>query len=119
MLLVDVTSPEADQLDEHGRRRTADPTALRLRAYRTFAADVLRRRRPAIEATELLRLSLDPDWIAHQSTDQLLTPAEWHTAMTRAFPGATTGHLDGAAALHWRAPTAGPDARYPVPRQAT
>lgn len=71
-------------------------------AWRTFRTDLARRRRPVAEATELLRLSLDPDWLDHQTTDRLLPPAEWDTLARDAFPGATIATLHRAHALHWR-----------------
>jgi len=114
VLLADVTDVEADQLDHRGQRRTTQPNALRLRAYRAFSSNLLHHRRPATEAAELLRLSLDPARIAQQSTEQLLTPVEWHAHMARAFPGSVTGQLDGASTLYWRAP----NADHPTPRAA-
>lgn len=111
LLLADVTDPDADQLDHDGHRRRADPTTLRTRAFRTYATDILYLRRPPAQATELLRLSLDPDWIAHQATDQLLTPAEWDTTITTALPGATTGQLTTTSTAHWHAPETGTRAR--------
>ena len=88
------------------------PARLRTEAWRTFRADLRHSRRPASEAVELLRLSLDPDWINHRSTDRLLTAAEWDTHTRAVFPGATTrpltgsltGSRTGVRTLHWQAP---------------
>ncbi len=77
---------------------------LRTSALRRFRDDLLRRRRPVSEAVELLRLSLDPDWLDHQATDRLTTPADWDAQARSVFPGATIAVLDRAHALSWQAP---------------
>ncbi len=94
VLLVDVVD------DRHPVPRSW----LRSEAWRTFRADLARRRRPVTEAAELLRLSLDPDWLDHQSTDRLLPGYEWDALTRDTFPGATIAHLARARALHWRRP---------------
>lgn len=81
---------------------------LRTEAWRTFRTDITRRRRPTTDAVELLRLSLDPDWLDHQSTDRLTPPTEWDTLGRSVFPGATIATLDRAHALAWTAPDSGP-----------
>jgi 2-polyprenyl-3-methyl-5-hydroxy-6-metoxy-1,4-benzoquinol methylase len=82
----------------------------RAEARRTFAADLWHRRRPVREAVELLRLSLDPDWLDHQATDRLHPPDEWATHARAVFPGAVITPLHRARALSWTAP-AGPGTR--------
>jgi 2-polyprenyl-3-methyl-5-hydroxy-6-metoxy-1,4-benzoquinol methylase len=77
---------------------------LRAEAWRTFRTDLARRRRSLAEAAELLRLSLNPDWLAHQSTDRLLPPAKWDTIAHDVFPGAGIAQLDRAHALSWHRP---------------
>jgi SAM-dependent methyltransferase len=94
VLLVDVVD------DRHPVPRSW----LRAEAWRTFRADLGRRRRPVAEAVELLRLSLDPDWLNHQSTDRLLPAAEWDTLAWDAFPGAGITPLTRARALAWHHP---------------
>ncbi len=98
VLLVDVVD------DRHPIPRSW----LRTEAWRTFRADLGRRRRPTTDAVELLRLSLDPDWLNHQSTDRLLPPAQWDTQTRDAFPGATITTLHRAHALHWTDPATRP-----------
>jgi len=85
-------------------RRRVPRDWLRTQAWRTFRADLLRRRRPAAEAVELLRLSLDPDWLDHQATDQLWPPADWDTITGAVYPGAAITPLYRARALSWQAP---------------
>jgi 2-polyprenyl-3-methyl-5-hydroxy-6-metoxy-1,4-benzoquinol methylase len=94
VLLVDVVD----------NRHPVPRSWLRAEAWRTFRADLLGRRRAIPDAAELLRLSLDPDWLDHQSTDRLLPPAEWDAITRDAFPGAGVTYLHRARALHWRAP---------------
>jgi ubiquinone/menaquinone biosynthesis C-methylase UbiE len=76
---------------------------LRGRAWRTFGADVLHRRRSVREAAELLRLQLDPDWLDHQTTDRLRAAEEWDAHCRAVFPGASYATLDRARALAWQA----------------
>lgn len=76
---------------------------LRSQAWRTFRADLVRRRRPVSEAVELLRLSLDPDWLDHQTTDRLLPPEQWDSLTSEVFPGANIAALHRARALRWSA----------------
>lgn len=92
VLLVDVVD------DRHPVPRSW----LRAEAWRTFRTDLARRRRPVAEAAELLRLSLDPDWLDHQSTDRLLPGHQWDAVARDTFPGAGIVQLDRARALHWR-----------------
>jgi SAM-dependent methyltransferase len=77
---------------------------LRSEAWRSFRTDITRRRRPVAEAAELLRLSLDPDWLDHQSTDRLLPGHEWDATTRDTFPGASIAQLARAHALHWHCP---------------
>lgn len=83
-------------------RRRVPRSWLRLEAYRTFRDDLRHRRRPVTEAVELLRLQLDPDWIDHQSTDQLLPPREWEETALAVFPRARFTGLYRSRALCWR-----------------
>jgi len=94
LLLVDVVD------DRHPVPRSW----LRVEAWRTFRADLARRRRPVTEAVEVLRLSLDPDWLDHQCSDRLLPPAEWDTLARTVFPGAAISSLHRGRALIWHAP---------------
>lgn len=84
-------------------RRAVSRPWLRTEAWRMFREDLLDRRRPLAEATELLRLQLDPDWLDHQATDRLSPVAEWDAAALWVFPGAAISGLHRARALHWRA----------------
>lgn len=88
VLLVDVT-------DEHG---SPDRGWLRRQAWHRFATD-LRHRGSRRDAVELLRLSLDRDWLDHQSTDRLLPPTDWHMAVSSVFPGASRAVFGRAHAL--------------------
>lgn len=94
LLLVDV-------VDE---RRSVPRAWFRRQAWRDFRDDLLRRRRPVGEAVELLRLQLDPDWLDHQSTDQLWPPDEWDEQCRAVLPGAAITPLHRAHALAWRQP---------------
>ena len=94
VLLVDVVDD----------RRSLPRAWLRSEAWRTFRADLVRRRRPVAEAAELLRLSLDSDWLDHQATDRLLPGHEWDAITRDTFPGANIAQLSRARALHWRRP---------------
>lgn len=86
-----------------GRGRVAR-SSLRAEAWRTFRADVLLRRRPIEDATELLRLQLAPDWLEHRSTDRLHPPKEWTRIVRRVLPDAAIGQIEGSRAAHWKAP---------------
>lgn len=90
-----------DYVEESGKVSRA---ALRADAWRTFRADLMHRRRPPVEAVELLRLQLSRGWLAHRRTDRVQTPAEWERLAADAFPGASICQLHRARALHWRAP---------------
>lgn len=85
-------------------RRPVPRSWFRSEALRTFRDDVLHRRRRIREAAELLRLQLDPDWLDHQSTDQLLPADRWDRHCRAVFPGAQIAALHRARALHWTAP---------------
>ena len=87
-----------DLVDE---RRPVPRAWFRAEAWRTFRADLWTRRRPVAEAVELLRLQLDPEWLDHQTTDRLLTPAEWDRRCRAVFPGASIRPLGRARALSW------------------
>jgi 2-polyprenyl-3-methyl-5-hydroxy-6-metoxy-1,4-benzoquinol methylase len=91
-------------VDVVDNRRTVPRSWLRAQAYRGFRDDVLRHRKPVSKAAELLRLSLDPDWLDHQSTDRLTPPAEWDALAQSVLPGAAIATLDRAHALSWPAP---------------
>jgi SAM-dependent methyltransferase len=99
-LLVDVT-------DEQGSPRRG---RLRRQAWSRFAAD-LRHGRPLAEAVELLRLSLDRDWLDHQTTDRLLPPTDWHLAVASVFPGATGFVFGRAHAMACTRPPGAADTR--------
>ncbi len=96
VLLVDV-------VDERGSPSRA---WLRRQAWTRFVEDIHRHRRPVRQAAELLRLSLDCDWLDHESTDRLLMPGDWHAVVRAVFPGATLATFDRAHALSWTAPRA-------------
>ena len=87
-----------DVVDE---RRQVARAWFRREALRTFLGDVRGRRRPVREAWELLGLQRHPDWLAHQTTDRVLPPAEWEAIGRRVFPGCAITPLYRAAALHW------------------
>lgn len=82
-------------------RRQVPRSWFKREAHRTAWADITRRRRPAREAVELLRLQLAPAWLDHQTTDRLLPPAEWEATGRRVFPEARFAELYRARALHW------------------
>lgn len=85
-------------------RRQVPRSWFRSEARRTFRSDLRRRRRPAREAVELLRLQLDRDWLDHQTTDRLYPATDWDTHTRAVFPGAEITPLYRARALQWRAP---------------
>lgn len=89
-------------------RRQVPRAWFRREAIRTFLGDLSGRRRPGREAWELLGLQLHPDWLAHQTTDRLLPPAEWEAIGRRVLPGSSFTPLHRARALHW---TDDPDPR--------
>lgn len=103
VLLVDVVDD----------RRPVPRSWLRTQAWRGFRDDLTRRRRTPAEAVELLRLSLDPDWLDHQSTDRLTPPAEWDALALSVFPDAAIATLDRAHAVSWRAPDSDSGHRNP------
>lgn len=82
-------------------RRQVSRAWFRREAIRTFLGDLTGRRRPVREAWELLGLQLHPDWLAHQTTDRLLPPAEWEAIGRRVLPGSSFTPLHRALALHW------------------
>jgi SAM-dependent methyltransferase len=87
-----------DLVDE---RRPVPRSWFQAEAWRTFGADVRYRRRPLVEAVELLRLQLDPEWLDHQTTDQLRSPDEWAEHCRAVFPGATITPLHRSRAVAW------------------
>lgn len=90
-----------DHVDE---RRHGSRSGLRREAWRACCADVLRRRRPAGEAAELLRLQLNRDWLDHRASDRIHTPAEWDRLAARVVPDGAISSLGHARGLRWRAP---------------
>jgi 2-polyprenyl-3-methyl-5-hydroxy-6-metoxy-1,4-benzoquinol methylase len=100
VLLVDVVDD----------RRRVPRAWLRREAVRGFRDDLFHRRRPVGEAVELLRLSLDSDWLDHQSTDRVWPPELWDEHCRAVFPGAVITPLYRARALSWQAPA--PRGRY-------
>jgi ubiquinone/menaquinone biosynthesis C-methylase UbiE len=103
VFLVDAVNPHASTEDYLTRL-----PRLRAEAWQTFGADVWRHRRPLRHAVELLRLSLDTDWLNHRATDRLLTPEEWDAHTREVFPHAVTHPLHGARTMRWHAPAGGP-----------
>lgn len=98
----------ADVVDERpveGLREWVPPSRSQLRgqAWRTFGAEVRRRRRPAREALEVLRLQLDPDWLDLRSGDRPLPAEEWETTCRAVFPGVSILSLAGHRAAAWPA----------------
>jgi SAM-dependent methyltransferase len=92
LLLVDIVDD----------RRQVPRSWFRSQAWQGFRADLLRRRRPVLEAVELLRLQLDPDWLDHQTTDRVWPQQEWDEQCRAVFPGAGIGPLHRARALCWQ-----------------
>jgi ubiquinone/menaquinone biosynthesis C-methylase UbiE len=86
-------------------RRRVPRGWLRRQALRAFAEDLRTRRRPPLQALELLRLQLAPAWLDHVTTDQLLPPTEWEAIGRAVFPDAVFTPLYRARALHWINPT--------------
>ncbi len=82
----------------------------RQQAWRTFAGDLRRRRRPLRDAVELLRLQLDRDWLDHQTSDRLVPPADWDACCRAVLTGATITPLRRARALDWRSSPPSPAA---------
>ena len=80
------------------------------RAARALTADLARRRRPARQAWELFRLSVNPAWLTHQTTDRPLPPGQFETRYTAAFPGAQFTTFDRARLMTWTRPTDTDDA---------
>jgi ubiquinone/menaquinone biosynthesis C-methylase UbiE len=74
-------------------------------AMRTLAVDLLRRRRPPGEAWELYRLSVDPAWLGHLTSDRFLTPDQFAQHYGQVFPGAGFTDLYRTRAMCWNAPT--------------
>lgn len=87
-----------DLVDE---RRSVPRAWFQAEAWRTFGVDLRYRRRPLAEAVELLRLQLDPDWLDHQSTDQLQPADDWAAHCRAVFPGAAITPLHRARAVAW------------------
>ena len=77
---------------------------LHVEARRTFARDVLGRRRPLREARELYRLSTDPVWLDHQVGDRPLLPGQFERIYRATFHGGTFTTMHRARAMHWKAP---------------
>lgn len=111
LLLVAVPVDAAGAADADAGAGAAGPTTraqLRSAARRLFAEDLLHRRRPILDAVELLRLQLDPDWLDHLATYPPLPESTWVASVQNALPGAAiTAIGDGIRALTWRAPAAG------------
>ena len=87
----------ADTVDEQG---TPSRPWLRRQAWRQFASGLRHGRSPR-EAVELLRLSLDRDWLDHQTTERLLPPADSHQVVRSVFPGADLATYGRIHALSW------------------
>jgi SAM-dependent methyltransferase len=73
-------------------------------ALRALAVDLARRRRPAGEAWELYRLSVDPTWLDHLTSDRFLSPDEFAHHYGQVFPGASFTDLYRTRAMCWDAP---------------
>ena len=71
-------------------------------AFRTLAADLLRRRRPPAEAWELFRLNTDRTWLDHLTRDRFLSPEQFGQRYGAVFPGAVFTDLYRARAVHWQ-----------------
>jgi SAM-dependent methyltransferase len=108
--VVDIRPPRTARAGEPAE--TVDPPGtvcvprnwFRRQAARAFLTELRHCRRPPRESLELLRLQLDPAWLDHQTTDRLLTAADWETAARRAFPDAQITPFHRARAVHWHAP---------------
>jgi SAM-dependent methyltransferase len=70
-------------------------------AMRSFGRDVAERRRPLHEAAELLALNLDPGWLAHVTTDEVLTPEAFAARYTTVFPGGAITAMYRSRGLHY------------------
>jgi SAM-dependent methyltransferase len=96
-VLVDIVADVAIT-DGHGRV----PRAWWVEeAMRIFGHDVAQNRRPPHEAAELLALNLDPAWLAHVTTDQVLTPDEFAKRYRDAFPGGAITDMYRSRVLHY------------------
>jgi SAM-dependent methyltransferase len=93
VVLVDNVDPRG-----HASRRW-----LRAQARRGLLMDLRRHRRPVGDAVELYRLSTDPAWLAHVSTDEFLTPDQFTQTYRDAFPGARFTPMHRAVAMQWHA----------------
>jgi SAM-dependent methyltransferase len=70
-------------------------------AARTLLVDLLRHRRPPEQSWELYRLSVDPAWLDHVTSDRFLSPAQFAQQYARVFPGASFTSLYRTRALCW------------------
>jgi SAM-dependent methyltransferase len=89
-----------DNVDTRGH---ASRRWLRAQARRGLLVDLRRHRRPIRDAVELYRLSTDPVWLAHVSTDEFLTPDQFEHTYGAVFPGAEFTPMYRAVAMRWRA----------------
>ena len=74
----------------------------RREALRSCVADVVQRRRPWREATELFRLMMHPKWLDHVTTDRFLSPSEFRQHYGGVFPGGQFTDLFLACLLTWQ-----------------
>jgi SAM-dependent methyltransferase len=93
VVLVDNVDPR-----HHAPRRW-----LRAEARKSLIMDLRRRRRPARDAVALYRLSTDPAWLDHVSTDTFLTPDQFEQTYGQVFPAAEFTDTYRTKAMHWQA----------------
>ena len=74
----------------------------RREAIRRFVGDVWGRRRPLLEAVEVLRLQMHPAWLDHVTTDRFLSPAEFRHRYGDVFPGGQFTDLYRTCVLTWQ-----------------
>jgi hypothetical protein len=91
-------------IDNVDPRHQAPRRWFRAEARNALLLDLRHHRRPIREAVELYRLSTDPGWLDHLTTDIFLTPEEFRHVYGSVFPGADFAPFYRAVGMHWRAP---------------
>ncbi len=93
---------QAILIDNVDPRHRAPRRWFRAEARRALLLDLRHHRRPVREAVELYRLSTDPGWLDHLTTDVFLTREEFTQLYSPIFPGADFALFYRAVAMHWR-----------------
>ncbi len=88
-------------VDNADPRRQVPRRWFKAEARKGLVSDLRHRRRPLREAVEVYRLSTDPGWLDHLTSDVFLTPAEFDALYAAVFPGSRISELYRARAVHW------------------